>query len=111
MKEPPATLFDFPLLPRQVFYLKAEVMQTNKSRWILRAGADLALVLEERKFDVAVAQIDALGGCPPSELRATESECLYMEIGTGTGTRNSSPAERPPRRGAAATFPGSTRAQ
>src|SRR5262245_32063970 len=57
-------LLDPLLLLREVVALEAEVMDADELARILQPGPDLALVLQQREIDLAVAHVDAPGGRP-----------------------------------------------
>src|SRR5882724_10071883 len=74
-----AGLLDLLLLLRHVVALEAEVMDAGPAG--RNAGADLALVLQQREIDLAVAHVAIPGGLAFLDLGALEAERLLVEVG------------------------------
>src|SRR6201999_729384 len=76
-----AGLLDLLLLRRQVGALEAEVVDAGPA--LGHARAFLALVLQQRQIDLAVAHVAIPGGLAFLDLGALQPECLLVEIGGG----------------------------
>src|SRR4051812_12786543 len=74
-----AGLLDLLLLRRHVVALEAEVVDAGPPR--RDAGADLALVLQQREIDLAVAHVAVPGGLALLDLGALEAERILVEVG------------------------------
>src|SRR5688572_27210767 len=74
-------LLDLLLLLRHVVALEAEVVDAGPAR--RHAGADLALVLQQRQVHLAVAHVAIPGGLAFLDLGALEPERLLVEVGGG----------------------------
>src|SRR5262249_47925991 len=72
---------DLLLLRFEVVALEAEMMDADELVRLLQPRADLALVLQQREVDLAVAHVDPIGGRPFGFRRALEAERLLVEIG------------------------------
>src|SRR5580692_9388587 len=76
-----ARRFDLLLLRRQVVALKTEMVDADKA--FRHAGADVALVLQQRQIDFAVAHLAIPGGRAFANRRALQPECLLVEVSGG----------------------------
>jgi len=74
---------DLLLLLLDVVALEAEMMDADELARLLQPGAGLALVLQQRQVDLAVAHIDAERGRPFRLRRTLEPERLLVEIRRG----------------------------
>src|SRR5271166_5002443 len=75
-----ARRLDRSLLRPEIIGLEAKMMQADEGVWILEAGADLALVLQQREIDLAVAHVDAARGRALGHFRAAEPQRFLIEV-------------------------------
>ena len=79
-KELSARALDPLLLVLDVVALEAEVVDADVAVGVLQAGAGLALVLQQREVDLAVAHVDAVRGRSLGFLRAGQAERPLVEV-------------------------------
>src|SRR5262249_9373896 len=75
-----ARRLDRGLLGLEIIGLEAEMMYAHEGARILEARPDLALVLQQRQIDLAVAHVDAARGRPLRHFRTAEPQRFLVEI-------------------------------